>query len=258
VRNNWSLVSVGAGDPRVGLDLIEQTLRLAAETEPDAPPEPTFIYNRAAALEHLGRYREAREAYLRCAAQMRRTGVPERTASCFVGLASVSDEAGDPVSAGSYLAAAAAIMGDAASPGSHAATRLQIVKGSLALAQGRFAEARSSLDAVIATGKNVYWVMRALLIRAEVNLSDGKVPAAEADAKRALEFARTSQGKANYSDGTGLASLVLGRVLTKEGDESGAHTAFSAAVENLSHTVDPDHPKLLLARQLASVPSGPT
>jgi hypothetical protein len=42
-----------------------------------------------------------------------------------------------------------------------------------------------------------------------------------------------------------------GRVLKKRGDEVGARKAFQAAVENLSNTVDADHPKLLLARQLA-------
>jgi serine/threonine protein kinase len=256
VRNNWSLVSVGAGNPRAGLGLINDTLRLAAETEPDAPPEPTFIYNRAAALEYLGRYRESHEDYLRCAAESRRTGVPASTASCFVGLASVSYESGDPVSAGSYLAAATAILGDSASAGVHAVIRLHIVKGLLASALGRFAEARADLDAVLATSKNVYWLMKALLVRAEVNLSDGKVPAAEADAKRALEIARTSQGSAPYSDGTGLAWLMLGQVRAKKGDITGALEALHAAVENLSHSVDSDHPKLLLARRLESGLSG--
>jgi hypothetical protein len=98
--------------------------------------------------------------------------------------------------------------------------------------------------------------MKALLVRAEVNLSDGAVPAAEADAKRALEIARTSQGSAPYSDGTGLAWLLLGQVRAKKGDAPGALEAFNAAMENLSHSVDSDHPKLLLARRLASDLSG--
>jgi cytochrome c-type biogenesis protein CcmH/NrfG len=45
--------------------------------------------------------------------------------------------------------------------------------------------------------------------------------------------------------------LMLGRVLARRGDPVGARKAFQAAVENLSNTVDADHPKLLLARQLA-------
>jgi hypothetical protein len=49
---------------------------------------------------------------------------------------------------------------------------------------------------------------------------------------------------------TGLASLILGRVLIKRADVAGARGSFAAAVENLSNTVAADHPMLLLARRL--------
>jgi hypothetical protein len=49
---------------------------------------------------------------------------------------------------------------------------------------------------------------------------------------------------------TGQAWLVLGRVLTKKGDSAAGHEALLAAVDHLSNTLDPDHPLLLLARQL--------
>jgi len=45
---------------------------------------------------------------------------------------------------------------------------------------------------------------------------------------------------------------MLGRVLAKRGDSAVASEAFHAAVENLSNTVDPDHPELVLARRLES------
>src|SRR5262249_15239098 len=67
IRNNWAMTSRGAGNPRVALELINQTLAFAAGDEPDAAPEPSFLHNRAALLEDLGRYRESRDAYLRCA-----------------------------------------------------------------------------------------------------------------------------------------------------------------------------------------------
>jgi tetratricopeptide (TPR) repeat protein len=247
----WSLVSHGAGNPRAALALLDQTLRLAAENEPDAPPEPTFLYNRAVLLEDLGRYRESRDTYLRCTAESRRTGAAQITAACFVGLASVSQELADPVSASGYLAAASANLDPAASPGSNAMIRLRIVKGSIALTAGRLEEARADLEAVIAASKNVYRTMRALLIRAELNLNVGMETAAEADARRVLELARTAQGSAAYSNYTGRSWLILGRVLQRRGDQVGAGKAFQAAVENLSNTVDADHPKLLLARHLA-------
>jgi serine/threonine-protein kinase len=157
----------------------------------------------------------------------------------------------DPVSASSYLAAASANLGPSASPDSNAMIKLRTVKGSLALSAGRSEEARADLEAVIAASKNVYRTMRALLIPAELNLNDGMVAAAEADTKRVLGLARTAQGSAAYSNCTGLSWLILGRVLKRQGDQVGARKAFQAAVENLSNTVDADHPKLLLARQLA-------
>jgi tetratricopeptide (TPR) repeat protein len=255
LRNNWSLVSWAAGDPRAALELLDQTLQLATQSEPNAPPEPTFLNNRAAVLEDLGRYRESRETYLRCAAESRRTGVPEMTGICFTGLASVSHELADPASARSYLAAASANIEPSASADSSAMVRLRIAKGSIALTAGHLEEARADLDAAIAASKNVYRTMRALLIHAELDLKDGRVAAAEADARRVLGLARSAQGSAPYSNCTGLSWLMLGRVLKAQGDHVGGRKAFQAAVENLSNTVDADHPKLLLARQLAD--SGP-
>jgi len=46
----------------------------------------------------------------------------------------------------------------------------------------------------------------------------------------------------------GLASVLVGK-----GNAVEARTAYRAAVENLSHTVDATHPKLLLAQQLEMV-----
>jgi serine/threonine protein kinase len=250
MRNNWSMASWGAGQPRVALALMDERLRLGAQTEPDVPPEPTVLYNRAVFLDALGRYAESRESFLRCAAESRRTGVSESTAVCFLGVATVSLDLADPVSAANYLAAAAANVGSA-SADSYTMIKLRTARASLELAQGRFEQARADLDAAIAASKSRYLAMYALLIRAEVNLSDGKVAGAEADARRVLDLARSTQGSKRYSYHTGLASLVLGRVLAKQGDEVGAHKAFRWAVDNLSNTVDPAHPKLLMARALA-------
>jgi hypothetical protein len=45
---------------------------------------------------------------------------------------------------------------------------------------------------------------------------------------------------------------MLGKVLAKKGDASGAHAAFQAAIQHLSNAVDADHPLLLQAQRLAS------
>jgi hypothetical protein len=93
--------------------------------------------------------------------------------------------------------------------------------------------------------------MTALVPRAQLNLTEGRLTEAEADARRALTLAQNAQGGVPYSNRTGLSWLVLGRVLAKKGDRAGSSQALRAALENLSNTVDADHPMLLLARQLA-------
>jgi tetratricopeptide (TPR) repeat protein len=247
LRNNWALVSDGAGTPRVALELIDQVLQLAALNEPDAPPEPTFLYNRATELEDIGRFREARETYLQGVAASRRSGARELTTVCFVGLASVSLDLGDLGGAGGYLADASTNV----TPSIRAVTKLQLIRGTFALKQGRVAAARADLDTAIESGKNLYWKTRALLVRSEINLTDNKLDAARADAKLALSLAQAAQGTNPFSNRTGLAWLMLGRVLAKQGDASEAAAAYQAAINNLSNTVDADHPKLSLARQLA-------
>jgi tetratricopeptide (TPR) repeat protein len=231
--------------------LLDQVLQLATLNEPDAPPEPTFLYNRANMLEYLGRFREAHETFLRCVAESRRAGARDTVTMAFVGLAAVSLDLDDLGAAGAYLADASINLSTTAAPAHRAALRLQIIRGSFALRQGRLEAARTDLDAAIATGKNVYWKMRALLLRAETNLNGNNLDAAEADAKLALSLAQSAQGTTPFSNRTGLAWLMLGRVMAKRGDEAGARPAFQAAIGNLSNTVDADHPQLVLARQLA-------
>ena len=119
--------------------------------------------------------------------------------------------------------------------------------------QGRLAAARTDLDAAISTGTNLYWKGRALLIRSQTNLTDNRLEAAAADARLALSMAQSAQGSTPYSNRTGLAWLMLGRVLAKRGNGNDARSAFLSAVDNLSNTVDADHPQLVLARQLSTL-----
>jgi serine/threonine protein kinase len=250
VLSNWALVSDGAGNPKRALELDDQVLRIVVQNDPAAPPPPTLLYNRARELEYIGRYRESREAYLQCLAQAGRTDTPANKVNCLLGLASVSHELGDLVSADSYLASAVPIIGTSISPGFPEGMRLRNLRGLIALTKGRLEEARANLDAVVAESKSAYLTMAALRTRAEVNLNEGKVAAAEADAQRALALAQAAQGGMPHSNRTGLAWLILGRVLAKQADEARAQSAFHAAAANLSNTVDADHPMLLLAQQL--------
>jgi hypothetical protein len=110
--------------------------------------------------------------------------------------------------------------------------------------------ARNDLDKAIAADKSIYLQMTALAARAELNLDEGRLPDAESDARQALALAEHAQGGMAHSNRTGLSWLILGRVLARKGDARGSQSALHAAIDNLANTVDPDHPMLLLARQL--------
>ena len=90
----------------------------------------------------------------------------------------------------------------------------------------------------------------ALIDRAEVNLDDGKLQEAAADAREALVITEAQQGGEPYSNRTGLALLMLGRILVRQGSTAEAATAVRAAVNHLSNTVDPVHPAVQQAQQL--------
>ena len=54
VRNNWAIVSMGAGEPRKALELYDQTLQIVTQKDPGARPPQYLLGNRARALEALG------------------------------------------------------------------------------------------------------------------------------------------------------------------------------------------------------------
>ncbi len=108
-------------------------------------------------------------------------------------------------------------------------------------------------EPVLARADNVGYRARKFIARNRlpVGIGAAALAAAEADARQALAVAQQAQCGLPYSDRTGLAWMVLGQVLAKRGEAAGASKAFHAAVENLSNTVDADHPMLLRARLLA-------
>jgi len=251
IRNGLALVSQGAGNPKRALELYEQILHIIAQYHLDPGPRPSILYNWARTLEYVGRFREAREGYAQCAAEAEGAHNPMPRVYCLLGLASLSQAEGDLPAADRFLASASAIAGDPIPPGFPAAARLQTLRGLIAMSEGRLEDARASLDAVIANSKTVQVTHEALRTRAELNLREGKLAAAEEDARQALAVAQQAQGGLPYSDRTGLAWMVLGQVLTKRGDAVGAAKAYHAAATNLSNTVDADHPMLLRAQLLA-------
>lgn len=237
------------GNPKYALELYDGILRTAAETDPEALPPVVIVGNRARALDLIGRYSESRDAYNRCIELSLKGELANMRLHCLTGLAWVARELGDVKLADRSLRDASELAKTIV-PGAELIT-LKIARGRIALANNQLAEARADLDAAIRGGNTVFYQMTALVPRAELNLKEGRLAEAEADARRALSLARNAQGGVAYSNRTGLSWLVLGRVLAKKGDKAGSRQALRSALEHLSNTVDADHPMLLLARQLA-------
>jgi hypothetical protein len=222
---------------------------MATQNDPTSPPPPYLLANRAHALRSLGRFQEARDSYQQCIAQNERSGENNGLAACLLGIAGASYELGDLAAADQFLDRAMQVVGTSVPPNSPTALSLQAARGTLAMAEGKHEQARSILDAVIAKGHDEP-VAVALNARAELGLRERKWAEAEADARRLLSISEAEQGGVPYSDRTGRAWLLLGRVLAQQGDATQARRAFNAAITHLSKTVDNDHPMLMRARQL--------
>jgi len=249
VRNNWAIVSDGSGNPRTSLTLYEEALAAARQYGAQSAPPPYLLGNRAKALEDLGRYPAARAAYQECASESQNVGSVVTTTYCLVGIASCELELGNLVAATEYVNRAA-LAGKSFPDGSPPKNHLEIMRARIGLAENRVAGARAALTEVIDSRAASTVPGRAWVTRAEVELAQGDLVAAAADAQQALSSARALQQGVAHSSRSGLAWLVLGRVKAASGDLHGAHLAFEAAVDHLSETVDASHPALQLARHL--------
>jgi len=250
ILGHWGIVASNAGDPRHAIELYDRVQSIYAQNGINANSRPTYSYNRARTLEQVGRFHEAQELYSTCASASDAQHAPLARVYCLLGLASASRELGDLNAAVGYLNEASTLAGTPLAPDYPAAPRMQIIRGRIAMKQGRLQEARACFDSVIENSKAAHINGDALRARAELNLQEGKLRAAEADARRMLTLAQEAQGSLPHSDRTGIAWLVLGEVLTKEGNTADARKAFTVAVDNMSDTVDPAHPSLVQARAL--------
>jgi tetratricopeptide (TPR) repeat protein len=246
VRNNWAIVSDGAGNPKAALQLYDETLQLVAQNGAGTPPL-YLLANRARALENIGQYAESLVAYARCVNEAGKVGSPAYSAYCLVGQCSTHRELGELEAAAEYCDQAAALVGTSVSAASPAGMGLQIVRARLALSLGRLDDARTLLDKVLADHAGN---ATALIGRSEVNFNAGRLAEAEADARIALSRAVALQAGVRYSYKTGLAWFTLARILTALKESASAHAALERAVEHLGNTVDAQHPALRSARQL--------
>lgn len=255
VRNNRCLVVLRAGMPKRALELYDETLRIVREHNPDSPPPSYLIGNRARALELIGRFREAQLGYreeIRIADQQGSKRAPPHG---WWGLASTSLDLQDPESAARYLAQLESLVSNTPVPEeARWVAAISATRGRLELGAGKLESARQYFGAAIAGQPEHLVLIGALLGRADAQLRLGDASAAADDARNALATAASLQGGVPYSDQVGHSNLMLAQALQSLGKNEAAGEALQAAVTNLAHTVDADHPALLLARRLGGRP----
>jgi eukaryotic-like serine/threonine-protein kinase len=248
VRNNWAIVSLGAGEPLKALQLYDETLAIVAEKDPGARPPVYLLGNRARALEAVGRYDAARDAYTRCVSE---AGAAAQATFCLIGLASVAQTVGDLPTASNFIDKASASISASVPAAFPSRLSLHLLRAKVAVSKQQFAAAHTELDAALANSKMEALVLTGLIIRSELNLNENKVPAALDDARQALSLAQKAQGGVLYSSRVGQAWLLVGRALARQGEPDQARQAAQTAIKHLSKTVDPDHPLLKEARALS-------
>jgi eukaryotic-like serine/threonine-protein kinase len=265
VRNNWAVVFDDAGVPRRALELYDETLKALMERNPDTQPPAYLVGNRARALQRVGRYAQAQEAY-KFAFEL--AGQQQHLLGqvyCLLGLAATAQEINQPEAAAEYLKRASVFL-DPATPARSppwmsramilsrlpARSVAALIQGRLDVDAGRLDEARAQFTRAVGDKRNRPVVVSATWSQVEIELRSGNPAAAVQAARFALSGSIALQGGLPYSIGTGYSFLALGRALQAAGEELPALQALDNAVDHLSNTVDEDHPRLVQARKLVA------
>jgi len=250
IRNNWALVMISTGNPLQALQQYDEVIKIASDDDPTAEVPPIISGNRAFALESIGRYPEAlaeNEHGLKVAKTL---DSKQWIAYCLVGLAEVSRRMGDLNAAENYLTQIDKLTGVGVPDGSSVWRRWKTTQGLVALARGRIEDSETIFATEVAGTTKNGGAPHLWLGLAELDFAKGDLPSALSHAEQALKLAQSQQGKSPYSNRVGLAYLLLGEGLEKQGKADEARRALQSALLHLSNTVDPHHPALAQTRQL--------
>jgi serine/threonine-protein kinase len=261
LRSNWGVALLSTGNPRQALRLFEQS-RMFEERRSPTHEAPAFVIaGQATALQMLARHDEAMAAYELMRGIAARTHSSEHQVFALSGQASVAQARGRLDEAQIFLDQAAAIMSaQKVHADTKGAMRHSVIQARVWAAQGRSDDAYASLSKVIANYSRLGCCAsaraQALVGRAEINLSNGRLDAAVADASQALQFAQQAQGRTSHSNITGSAWLSLGQIRQAQGRAELAGKAYALAAQHLSNTLGQEHPDTLRAKNAAGSRAG--
>jgi len=253
--NNWALVSANSGVPKRALELYDRILSNLMARDPNATPPAALIFNRARALEGIGRFAQARTEYELSLQLSRQTKSVPVEGMALTALASLAERSGDSLAAEQYLYELDDRLGSSLSSYGSLTARRAHIQSFLDVAHGEMQEARTQLDEAQRRGNSSLWTHDVLMSKAEMDLIAGDATSAIAYARAALEKIASRQGGVPYSSGTGHAWLMLARALQAGGEQQEAQEALQSAVTHLSNTVDADHPALVRAREMLAAMS---
>jgi hypothetical protein len=125
-----------------------------------------------------------------------------------------------------------------------------LLRGRIALAEHDGPQARAEFSGVVGERRPNGSTVFALLRRAEAGLQEGRLDLALQDARDAVALGQKLQGGQPASVRTGLARLLEGRVLDRQGEAALARESYREAQRHLGVTVDTAHPALAQLKAL--------
>jgi eukaryotic-like serine/threonine-protein kinase len=252
LESEYSVAWSDAGYPANALAHADAAAALQRRQNPDGQESDTVRINRAGYLQTLGRYGEA-EPLLTQLASLRS---PVASAMASNILAHVHMDQGKVAAAQASLDRSNEIMRQGnLGPGTAASRSYRFATARLAALEGRLDEAERTLSELIADSKNArVRLVRALCLRADVRRELGRITDASADAARALQVARESQGSLPASHPSGLALLTRGKVLLAQDRPADAAPVLDEAARQLRATLGVTHAATLEAEALADRP----
>jgi tetratricopeptide (TPR) repeat protein len=249
---DWAVVRYAMGDYRSGLEMLDQSVRIARRVQGDVPVPPGILANRARGLDQLGRYEDALLAYQEAYAAAERANHPPVLAYALSGRANAFLALGRLEDAQASLARAASIVRTL--PEQHPAhTRYTFTKARVDTAAGKLAPAHKDLTHLIdllSAGAPGQALAESYRARAEIDLQRGDLKSATADAQRSLDIALQLRGDAEFSPHAGHALVLLGQILQRDGQHDRARQSLQQAQDHFSNTFGPEHQATLQARAL--------
>jgi serine/threonine protein kinase len=254
VHQSWAASSLNTGSPALALEHIDTAIAINKELAPNVQESAITLSNRARSLVQLGRFAEANAQFEEAArlAASREEAISQ--AAIAVGQSDIAIALGELDRAQGHLADAELALRSPDLPaGQSVGARHLLAQAALSAARGNLESAAAlSSSAINAYEKlDCCYGPRALAfaLRAQISVKRHQLTAAQAEASRAVDEAKTAQAKEPYSFYTANALRALGMVREAQGLRREASAAYHLAAEHFANTLGPASPDALQVKK---------